>query len=100
MQAAKATTVFPDNFPTFVVKSDSYNLEEEIELLQEVFGLEDFEFPLDKVEDVSDATLRELYSQLTKQEVADLAEFYRVDLDMYQYCIDKFLYYANDEENT
>ena len=66
-------------------------MELELEYLQEVFGLEEVDFPSDKVQRISDSTLRALYSQLSKDELLELVDLYHVDLEMFQYSPQKFL---------
>ncbi len=79
-------------FPTFVIKADSESLVEDLEyLLEERFGIDDVEFPLGKMSlEPTDEELRSLYGQLTEDELEALADFFRVDLDMYDYSYDDF----------
>lgn len=74
----------------FVTKMDSDHFEDDLEHLQEVFGLEDFEFPNESIDLVSDMLLKDAYSKLNKEDLEDLIDFFKIDLTMYVYSPEKF----------
>ncbi|CAM6055076.1 unnamed protein product [Sphagnum tenellum] len=87
---------FSDNFPTFVLKGDDkQRLAAEMDVLQEIFGLEELDFPVNSIDSVPESMLKVLYSQLSAQEVDDLADFYHVDFQTYQYSPKNFYFSAN-----
>lgn len=77
----------PNLFPELVLKTGE-DLETEYEVLQETLGLEDIDVP--KSDDVSDTTLKMMYSQITKDDLDALCDIYRIDMEMYQYSPEKF----------
>jgi hypothetical protein len=68
------------------VKAEDH-LQEDIEVLRDIFGLEDFDF---EEETIADSSLKAAFSQLNKQDLDDLVEHYRIDLEMYRYSPEEF----------
>ena len=77
--------IFPaDLSPSYVLKTD-YHFEEDFEFFQEIFGIEDLEFPLESGTEVTDMALKALFKQINAADLDGLADLYKIDFEMFQY---------------
>ena len=91
-------SIFTDLLPNFVYKVDDDNFEDEFMEFLEDFGLEEVtegeaaEKLIESVNVNDKKTLKKYYAQLEESTLNDLAEFYRIDMEMFGYLdITKFL---------
>merc|ERR1712226_1225649 len=78
----------PGLIPDVLIKTESSDFQGEIEYVQEMFGLEDLEFPTLKNGD--DSSWMDSFSQLTESELDLLVDFYKADLNILGYSTKQF----------
>ena len=62
------------------------HFEDDVEAVQEIFGLEDVEFPAEEAkEEVTDTAIKAMFRQITSEDLDGLTDLFKIDLEMFQY---------------